>query len=273
MTGAAGVVLAVLVASVLGSLHCAGMCGGLVLFAVGSDGRPRRRLPLHVAYHGGRGLAYTLLGLAAGGLGAATDIAATINENVRASAVVAGVLMVLLGVVALSQNLGVAGITARLPKRVQRATEAAHRWAFGLPPLHRAAVVGLLTPMLPCGWLYAFVIVAAGTGSVLFGGVVMAAFWAGTLPVMGLLGVGLQKLTGPLRTRLPAATSVIVIGLGVMTAMGRVGLPSTVVSDVGDATLTERLDAARTLDHAALPCCNGGTATVTRGAGEIAGAP
>jgi sulfite exporter TauE/SafE len=247
---------AVLVASVLGSLHCAGMCGGLVLFAVGADGKPRKRTPLHVAYHAGRGLAYTTLGLAAGLIGAATDIAATINANTRTSAIVAGVLMVALGLVALAQNTGVRGLNAKLPKSMQRAAEAAHRRAFMLPPLHRAAAVGLLTPLLPCGWLYAFVIVAAGTGSPLIGALVMGSFWAGTLPLMSALGLGLQALTGPLRDRLPAATALIVVTLGVLTATGRVGLPTAIATELPDGTLSEQVRAAASLSHNDLPCCN-----------------
>ncbi|MBE7450024.1 MAG: sulfite exporter TauE/SafE family protein [Kofleriaceae bacterium] len=42
----------------------------------------------------------------------------------------------------------------------------------------RAALLGLLSAALPCGWLWAFVVVAAGTGSPVGGALVMTAFWA-----------------------------------------------------------------------------------------------
>ena len=247
---------AVVIASVLGSLHCAGMCGGLVLFAVGTDGKLRKTMPLHVAYHAGRAVSYTALGIFAGSLGAAADIGGALAGTQHISAIAAGGAMILLGLIALSQNLGGGRLAPKLPKFVQRLAETAHKRALGLPPLHRAAAVGGLTPLLPCGWLYAFVIVAAGTGSVLWGGAVMTAFWFGTLPVMSAVGVGLQGLTGPLRSRLPAITSVIVIGLGVMTALGRAGLPSVVPAGVGVGTLDDRLESARSLSAEDLPCCN-----------------
>ncbi len=271
MTATLGILLTVLVASLLGSLHCAGMCGGLVLFAVGADGTLRKQSRLHVAYHAGRGLAYTALGLAAGAIGAATDIGTRLNSGVRTSAIIAGVLMVLLGVAALAQNLGLIGKVIKPPKALEKTAQAAHRRAFGLEPLHRAAAVGLLTPLLPCGWLYAFVVVAAGTGSPVFGAAVMASFWMGTLPLMGLLGLGLQKLTGPLRDRLPALTSVIVITLGVMTALGRVNIPTVVAPEVGNASLDERLQAAIETDHSDMPCCNPQTPSLTTPDGD--GAP
>lgn len=247
---------AVIVASLLGSLHCAGMCGGLVLFAVGADGKLAKRTPLHIAYHAGRGLAYTVLGIAAGTVGAATDLAATINGNLRVSALIAGVLMIAMGLVTLAQNSGIMGLHTRLPGPFKRLAETAHRKAFALPPLHRAAAVGLLTPLLPCGWLYAFAIVAAGTGSPIIGAAVMVAFWTGTLPLMGSLGLGLQTLTGPLRRRLPAITSVIVVILGVFTAMGRVGVPTAIAMDLPDGPLREQVRAAAGLSHEDLPCCN-----------------
>jgi sulfite exporter TauE/SafE len=62
----------VLLASLLGSLHCAGMCGPLVAVALG-DTRVRSyggRAVLHGAYHGARLLTYSAAGLVCGLLGA-----------------------------------------------------------------------------------------------------------------------------------------------------------------------------------------------------------
>ena len=61
----------VLVVSLLGSLHCAGMCGPLVAVAVAdrtvtSNGM---RALLNVAYHGGRLVTYTLVGVICGIIG------------------------------------------------------------------------------------------------------------------------------------------------------------------------------------------------------------
>ena len=56
-------VLAVLAASLLGSPHCAAMCGGFVCFYAGA-GRAHRAGRRHVAYNAGRLVSYVLLGLA-----------------------------------------------------------------------------------------------------------------------------------------------------------------------------------------------------------------
>ncbi|MEM7754958.1 MAG: sulfite exporter TauE/SafE family protein [Planctomycetota bacterium] len=250
---------AVLIASLAGSVHCAGMCGGLVLFATNADGTLRKSRILHAAYHAGRGLAYSALGALAGLLGATADIAAFIDGNARTSALIAGGLMVFIGLVALAQHVGVKGLHAKLPAPMQRFTENAHRRAMALPPLSRAAAVGLLTPLLPCGWLYAFVIVAAGTGHPASGAAVMLAFWLGTVPILAALGMGIDKLAAPLKKRLPAVTSLIVVALGVMTAMGRVNVPTgmatTMSPTIAEGSADERLHAVEQIGHEDLPCC------------------
>jgi len=232
MIETAGTLAAVIAASLLGSLHCAGMCGGLVLFAVGSDGKMRKSARLHIAYHGARGLAYTALGLAAGAIGAAADVSAALSGDLSLAALIAGAAMIAVGGIALAQNIGLAVPRARIPAPVRRISEAAHRGAFALPPVHRAAAIGALTPLLPCGWLYMFVVLAAGTGHPATGAMVMAAFWLGTLPLMGAIGLGARAITGPLRTRLPALTPLIVIALGMLTVINRatvssIALPET----------------------------------------------
>jgi sulfite exporter TauE/SafE len=100
--------------------------------------------------------------------------------------------------------------------------------------------MGLLTAILPCGWLYAFVVTAAGTGGALAGAFVMTAFWLGTLPVMVGLGVGLQALAGPLRRHLPAVSAVAIVVVGLLSVTGRIGAtahaaPMPVASDVDEA--------------------------------------
>lgn len=248
----------ILVASLLGSLHCAGMCGGLVLFVVGADGTCTKKTRLQLAYHGGRGVAYTALGAAAGLLGGVVQGAGDLAGVQHAAAVLAGSLMVVFGIATLLRASGSRVPKLRLPTGARRCVEGAHRFALALTPTRRALAVGLLTPLLPCGWLYAFVTAAAGTASPWAGGLVMAGFWLGTLPVLAALGVGLQMLTGPIRSRVPVVSSLIIVGFGVMTALGRVNIPvflSQEQSGRVPVSLADRVHHAATLDHEDLPCC------------------
>jgi hypothetical protein len=98
---------------------------------------------------------------------------------------------------------------------------AGHRFAAGRPPVVRALATGLLTTLLPCGWLYAFVISAAGTGSPAFGALTMAVFWVGTVPILVTLGAGLRAITGALGRRLPTVTAAAVVVVGLATIVMR----------------------------------------------------
>jgi sulfite exporter TauE/SafE len=211
---------AVLVASLLGSVHCAGMCGAFLAVAVAGESGPGPAA-LHAAYNLGRLTTYTTLGVIAGSVGAALDLGGSMVGVQQVAAVLAGVMMVGIGVVAILRYSGVRVVKVGVPGAMQRLALKGHRAAAALPPVRRAAAVGLLTTLLPCGWLYAFVITAAGTGSPVWGAATMAAFWVGTLPVMIGLGVGLQALTGPLRRHLPLLTSLLLVGVGLWTVAGR----------------------------------------------------
>lgn len=225
-------IAAVFVASLLGSLHCAGMCGAFVAFAVGDgSGKPGQRAVLSFAYHGGRLITYSALGVAAGSVGALLDLGGALAGISRAAMVLAGAVMVLFGVSAGLTALDKRPIRMPLPATMHKMLMAGQKAAMRLGPVRRALTIGLLTTLLPCGWLYAFAAVAAGTASPLLGGLTMAVFWLGTLPVLVSLGVGVQRLTGALGSRLPHATAVMLIVVGVWALVGRGGLDAKAIAE------------------------------------------
>ncbi|MFI4896579.1 MAG: sulfite exporter TauE/SafE family protein [Phycisphaerales bacterium JB059] len=254
-----GVLGGVLAASLLGSGHCAGMCGAIMAFAVGAgESDVRSRWKAHLAYHLGRLVMYTMVGVAAGALGAAVNVGGDAVGLQRIAALVAGSLMVVAGCSLLVRRTG-RGFHLPTPKRWQRALERAHRFAFSMPPARRALLIGLLTPMLPCAWLYLFALVAAGTGTPVMGGLVMGVFAVGTMPILALLGAGVQTLLIPLRARLPSLTALLVIASGLFTLLGRATLPSFVTTDMAaaaPASVGESLQRVRQISPHDLPCCN-----------------
>jgi hypothetical protein len=217
----------VALASLLGSLHCAGMCGGLIGFysaqAPLSAGAAGRSPPwaAHAAYHLTRGAAYVALGALAGQLGAGLDQASSSVGLGRLGALLAGAVLIVWGALSwprasqskllrLSRRSATPGRWRRLEARlVQLARMARER-----PPLVRAALLGLSAALLPCGWLYAFVVLAAGSGSPAAGALLLLAFWTGTVPLLLALGVGVQRWTAPFRARLPQLSALLLLLLG-----------------------------------------------------------
>ena len=133
-----------------GMLHCAGMCGGLAALA----GRG-------LLYTAGRASAYLFLGTLAGALGEAVLRAAPLGAGARVLAVAGGLLLLAAGL----EWLGL----VRIP-----GLAAPARFAAAIAGLARGGpagrlVVGFANGLLPCPMVYAFLAMAAATGSALGG--------------------------------------------------------------------------------------------------------
>lgn len=206
-----------MVAGAVGSLHCAAMCGPLQALYLDPDDGAAARMRGALAHAGGRVAAYATLGALAGGVGAAIDLAGRAAAVQRVAMIVAGVAVVVWGALALAAALGVG--VPRLRPRV---------WSRGLVQLRRrrpgarAVLLGLLSAALPCGWLWAFVMLAAGTGSPVGGAAVMIAFWLGTVPMMVGVGAATAALVKRIGPRLPLVTALTLIAVGVLSLVARV---------------------------------------------------
>jgi sulfite exporter TauE/SafE len=196
--------------ALVGSVHCVGMCGGLALACA-----PDRA---HAAWQAGRLVAYVGLGLAAGAAGQGLDLAGEALLDVqRAAGLVLGTLLVVLAVRALRPATGRVLITERArPSRLARLKAKFGRSAFA---------VGLLTALLPCGWLWSFLALAGASGSPLRGAAVMSAFWIGAVPALATFAyfAGRLAIAPALRRNAPRITAVMMLAAGLLTVAGKLG--------------------------------------------------
>lgn len=225
--------LGILIASLAGSVHCAGMCGPFVCVYAGLNGGPGRGAA-HAAYHAGRLVSYAVLGAIAGSLGLAANRLGLLVGVSRGAAFVAGTLMIVWGVSAILTARGVVLPWRRNARHVRSPFAALLSRVRGRSPAVRAGATGLLTTLLPCGWLYAFVAAAAGSGSALGGVVTMSVFWLGTLPALTVLGIVAQRVAGRYGSRLPIAAASFVVLLGLLTIAGRMGWVPALGPGMGD---------------------------------------
>lgn len=198
--------LAVAALGFLGSVHCLGMCGGLVACVPAARGRGQ------ALYQAGRLAGYVALGALLGTVGLGARLAWNQGGG-RWLMVLAAVVMIMMGL----QMLGV-----RVPLLASLgAYRAVGSWMRRLLVLRgRLATfgLGLVTALLPCGLLYAALLrAAAGTGP-LEGALVMASFWAGTTPALLGLGVLMPLLGGRLPAAWPRVAGAAVVVLGLLTA-------------------------------------------------------
>ncbi len=206
--------VAALLAGLLGGVHCAGMCGGIVAaFSFRPDGgAPPFRL--HLAYNAGRVMSYTLFGALAGALGSALALANFLPVQTLLY-VLAQIVMILLGLylAGLSQSVLV---FERAGSVIWRRVKPLFQKLIPVTTTPRAIVAGMAWGWLPCGLVYSILVSALATGSALSGAALMLAFGLGTLP--NLLGMGLfAQQIQPFMQRLwvRRAAGLLVAGFGV----------------------------------------------------------
>lgn len=240
----------IFIASLLGSLHCAGMCGAFVAIAVGADRSSALRT--QIAYNGGRLLTYTILGAIAGGVGQLIDLAGALAGLQPIALLLAAFTTIAFGVVTYLHHRGVRVALFHPPAFLAKFASRVHRVAFQLSPTKRAAIIGLSTTLLPCGWLYAFAAVAAGTASPFIGAAVMVAFWFGTLPMMATIGAGARGAFGIAAAKLPLVTCAALVTIGLYTVVARAHLqPATLLKSIESKNAS-----VETVGETAPSCCS-----------------
>ncbi|MBI3073131.1 MAG: sulfite exporter TauE/SafE family protein [Deltaproteobacteria bacterium] len=194
-----------------GSIHCVGMCGGIVL----AQTRPRLAATLRdqALYHFGRLTSYAFLGGAAGTLGFVLGRYRDLTFVQALVSIVLGTLLLLLG-------LKLAGLF-RLPARANVVSLTVGR---SLTALTRAGGVGslttgALTPLLPCSLLTSALLLAAATGSFTGGVLAMAVFVSGTVPALLVLAAFGNVASAKVRAQIPRITGGLLALFGAFTVV------------------------------------------------------
>lgn len=167
---------AILATGFLGSWHCLGMCGGLVLSAC-------KTTVDTIGYQCGRLLGYCILGAIAGLLGGWISPNTSTTLSWVGALIISG-LLIYNGVSLIRQKLHP---FPALP--LARFFPTSRRYPSSL----YAFTIGGMSALLPCGFLYSIVLSLTLTHRPLFNILAMAAFWLGTLPILAI-GPGMLRL-------------------------------------------------------------------------------
>lgn len=211
----------VFISGLLGSSHCIGMCGGFAMLIGMGQRSVGRNVLSQLCYSGGRIFTYSVLGAIAGAAGLKLSQHAGIVRVPAALSIIAGLFLIV-------EGLSAAGFELRAWRKRPAGAAPAGCLAVPVfatllktPGLHNAFSAGLLTGFLPCGLVYAFLSLAASSGDVIHGLLIMAVFGAGTVPLMLLTGTTASLLSIVKRRRLMyiAAWCVVLTG-GLTVARG-----------------------------------------------------
>ena len=199
-----GIYFGIFLSSLSGSLHCVGMCSGLMVNVVKN---PRES----TLYHFGRLLGYITLGALAGKLGGAIFS----SDYLRSFQLVTSVLIAALFCwtairVWKNQALHFNIIPSAILLKIQQ-------WSLNRKWVSPAFLIGLSSALLPCGWLHTFILAAVATQSPTQGALLLFFFWMGTVPALITSHVVMQKMTAPIARYSSKILAVILLVTGIST--------------------------------------------------------
>jgi hypothetical protein len=214
---------------VIGSFHCVGMCGPLALALPLKDDNLQSKFTGALLYNSGRIVTYSLFGLAAGLLGKSFEV----FGFQQWLSILAGALIVLL--------LLISRVFPSLFKNVQVASIFFQRLRHYFGQLFfkknqsTLFAIGFLNGLLPCGLVYLAIAAATATGGLLSAVVFMAAFGAGTLPVMWSIAFWGNFISIPIRQKIRTAYPYMMMLMACLLILRGMGLGIPYISPAADA--------------------------------------
>lgn len=246
MTGLS--LLPVFLVGLLGSVHCIGMCGGIVtaFSTTAPPGRPVRVAVVAsgvmasgiggaldgamrvLAYNVGRIGSYATAGALAGGLAGGARALSGISAVQAGGYWLANLMLIALGLYLMDAWHGLARLESfgqALWRRLRPLTKS----LLPLDSLPKLLALGSLWGWLPCGMVYSMLLTAMLTGSAVSGATVMLVFGLGTLPTLLALGLlGTQWRNWMQRRQVRVASGLIVLAFGVLGLLRAAnGLPAS----------------------------------------------
>ena len=203
------ILFSALLLGLMGSFHCAGMCGPIAI-----------ALPLHgntvpqkifggALYNIGRTVTYGVMGAIFGMLGQGVEM---IGFQQKIS-IIMGVLMivsVLFPALFKNQyNMERSWFSAvtKLKKTIGK--------MFSIRSFSSLFFIGLLNGLLPCGLVYMAIAGAIGTGNVLLGAGYMVLFGLGTIPMMLSISLAGNIMSAAIRKSINKLIPVMVVIVGI----------------------------------------------------------
>ncbi|NMM64471.1 heavy metal transport/detoxification protein [Clostridium sp. P21] len=192
------------VVGVLTSIHCVGMCGGIMLSQSLSNESTNKLQAIKPAllYNLGRLISYTVLGGIIGTLGSVLSLSIKTQAALQ---LFAGLFMIIMG-------LNMAGFT--FFKKLQIKLP----WSFcSIKNKPKTPfMVGILNGLMPCGPLQTMQLYALGTGSASKGALSMFIFALGTVPLMLTFGAVSGLLSKGYTKKILKFSGVLVLVLGLI---------------------------------------------------------
>ncbi len=203
------ILLSALLLGLMGSFHCAGMCGPIAIALPLHGNTVAQKIFGGTLYNLGRAITYGIMGAIFGMLGQGLHL---IGFQQKVS-VIMGALMI---------------ISVLFPSLFKNQYKLDKSWFKFVGKLKKSLgklltvrsfsslfLIGLLNGLLPCGLVYMAVAGAIGTGEVALGAFYMILFGIGTIPMMLSISLAGNLFSTALRNKINKLIPILVVLVGI----------------------------------------------------------
>jgi len=203
-------IISALILGLVGSFHCIGMCGPIAVALPINNHSWLTRISGTLLYNIGRAITYALMGAIFGVLGEGIQL----SGLQKWVSIAMGIIMIL---------------TVIFPV-LFKDTRLLDQYIYGyvdrlksyLGPLLRKSsygslfLIGILNGLLPCGLVYVALAGAIATGGVVSGSLYMFIFGLGTLPMLALVSLVGNLLSGQLKSGVNKLIPYVIVIIGAL---------------------------------------------------------
>lgn len=224
------------VVGMLTSIHCVGMCGGIMLTQslsknsiVNEKQNKLKILMPSILYNAGRVTSYTIIGGIVGALGSVLSLSLNVKAGLQ---IFAGLFMIIMGLNMTGFSL-FRKFNIKLPWsscKIKNKSKSSF-------------LVGMLNGLMPCGPLQTMQLYALGTGSAISGAISMFLFSLGTVPLMLVFGAISGFLSKGYTKQLLKFSGILVVILGLIMGNRGLALAGVGVSNVN--TVSQSISSAK----------------------------
>ncbi len=208
--------LSALTAGLLGSLHCAGMCGGIAtalgmgLKETSAAGKPTLAA---LFFQFGRISSYAVAGLIAGYFGDVLTQSTAMKDITIYLRLFSAVFMIGLGLY-LAGWLSIFAVIEKAGVPVWKKISPLSRYFLPVKHIPQAYALGFLWGWIPCGLTYSILLWSVAAGNAVEGASLMLAFGLGTIPAMLPLTLGAGKIHRLVRKKMVRVIAGLMIAAG-----------------------------------------------------------
>lgn len=226
----------------IGSFHCIGMCGPIVVALPLKKHNMVSKITGAILYNSGRVLTYSVIGILFGLLGRGIRLAGfqQWTSILLGSAMIISVLFPFFFREKITIGSLFSGFASRLIVRLKKLFT--DRSYFSL------LMIGILNGLLPCGLVYVAIAGAISSGTVLTGALFMMFFGIGTIPLLLLATLASDAIGHRIRSKMQRVVPYFVFMLGVLFILRGMSLGIPYVSPT-----TEKLAPKTTIEKGS--CC------------------